>query len=130
LEELSLWSTCVGVEESLVVAPCGPWRCRGAEETLGVARLLCSGMLSVRLCRLRPVPSRCTFWRLLGGERGRLGGLTHGSGTLEPLKLAEEFVFLCHVPCVTLSEEWLTEPHLQAALGSPPSLGGFGHTFS
>jgi hypothetical protein len=112
------------------VAPCGPWRCRGAEETLGVARLLCSSMLSVRLCRLRPVPSRCTFWRLLGGERGRLGGLTHGSGTLEPLKLAEEFVFLCHVPCVTLSEEWLTEPHLQAALGSPPSLGGFGHTFS
>ena len=34
-----------------------------------------------------------------------------GSDAPEPVKPAEEFVFLHHAPCVTLSEEWLIEPH-------------------
>jgi hypothetical protein len=33
---------------------------------------------SVRLCRLRPASLGAPFWRLLGGEGGRLKGLTHG----------------------------------------------------
>jgi hypothetical protein len=28
----------------------------------------------------------------------------------EPLEVAEELVFLCHAPCMTLSGERLTEP--------------------
>jgi hypothetical protein len=32
---------------------CGSWWCYGAEEALGVVRLLCSDTLHVRLCRLR-----------------------------------------------------------------------------
>jgi hypothetical protein len=32
-----------------------------------------------------------------------------GSEATEPLRLVKEFVFLCHTPCVTLSEERLTE---------------------
>jgi hypothetical protein len=30
----------------------GLWRCCGAEEALGIVRLLCSDTLRVRLCRL------------------------------------------------------------------------------
>jgi len=44
----------------------------------------------------------------------------------ELLKLAEEFVFLRHAPCVTLSEEWLTTPRLWDNAREPPSLGGSG----
>jgi hypothetical protein len=40
----------------------------------------------------------------------------------EPLKLAEEFVFLPHTLCVTLSVEWLTMPCLLAVLGSTRAL--------
>jgi hypothetical protein len=64
-----------------VAASCGPWRCRGAEEALGVVRLLCSNTLSVRLCWLGPASTRCTFWRLLGGEGSRLEGLTREPGS-------------------------------------------------
>jgi hypothetical protein len=62
LGKFSLWSTymhqslggfCSGVD--------GPWRCHGAEEALNVVRLLCSDTLSVRLCRLGPSSTRCTF---------------------------------------------------------------------
>jgi hypothetical protein len=62
----SLGGSCSGVE--------GPWRYRGAEETLGIVWLLCSDTLSVRLCRLGPVSTMCTFWSLLGGEGIRLEG--------------------------------------------------------
>jgi hypothetical protein len=54
--EMSLRSTCTGVYEGLAAALCGSWRCRGAEEVLGVIRLLCSDTLRVRLCRLGPAP--------------------------------------------------------------------------
>jgi hypothetical protein len=60
---------------------CGPWRCRGAEEALGVIGLLCSDTLRVRLCRLGPASPGWTFWSLLGGEGGWLQGLTHGPGS-------------------------------------------------
>ena len=63
------------------MASCGLWRCRGAEEALGIVRLLCSNTLNVRLCRLGPVFIRCTFWRLLGGEDSWLGGLTRELGS-------------------------------------------------
>jgi hypothetical protein len=56
----------------------GPCRCRGAEEALGIVRLLCSDTLHVRLCRLGLASHRWTFWSLLGGEGGRLQGLTCG----------------------------------------------------
>jgi hypothetical protein len=59
---------------------CGPWRCRGVKEALGVIRLLCSHTLHVRLCQLRLASPRWTFWSLLGGEGGRLQGLTRGLG--------------------------------------------------
>jgi hypothetical protein len=45
----------------------------------------------------------------------------------EPLKLAEEFVFLPHTLCVTLSVEWLTMPCLLGSAREHPSLGGSGH---
>jgi hypothetical protein len=38
----------------------------------------------------------------------------------KPLKPAEGFVPLCHAPCVTLSEEWLTASCLLASAGEPP----------
>ena len=63
------------------MASCGLWRCRGAEEALGIVRLLCSNTLNVRLCRLGPDFSRCAFWRLLGGEGSRLEGLTRAPGS-------------------------------------------------
>jgi len=78
LGELCLWSTCARVQEGIAAARYGPWRCRGAEKALGVIRLPCSDTLSVRLCRLGPASFGCTFWRLLGGEGGRLEGLTRG----------------------------------------------------
>jgi hypothetical protein len=43
-----------------------------------------------------------------------------GSEAPELLKPVEEFVFLRHAPCVTLSEEWLTEPHPRGYVGEPP----------
>jgi hypothetical protein len=57
------------------------------------------------------------------GLRGRRTGLEAS----EPLEPAEEFVFLCHAPCMTLSEEWLTELPLQGCAGEPLSLVGSGH---
>jgi hypothetical protein len=60
---------------------CGPWQCRGAEEALGTIRLLCSDTLRVRLCRLGPASPRWAFWSLLGGEEGRLQGLTSRLGS-------------------------------------------------
>ena len=38
----------------------------------------------------------------------------------DPLKPTEEFVFLHHAPCVTLSEEWLIEPHPWGSAEEPP----------
>jgi hypothetical protein len=53
----SLGGSCGGAD--------GSWHCRGAEEDLGVVRLLSSDTLSVRLCWLGPASTRCTIWRLL-----------------------------------------------------------------
>jgi hypothetical protein len=75
---LSLWSTCAGVQECLVAALCGPWRCRGVEEALDIVQLACSDTLSVRLCRLGLASPRHAFWSLLGGEGGQLEGLMRG----------------------------------------------------
>jgi hypothetical protein len=110
--------SCSGVD--------GPWRCCGAEQTLGVVRLLCSDTLSVRMCRLGPAATRYTFWRLLRGEGNRLEGLMSGPGSPRPLKPVEEFVFLRHAPCVTLSEEWLTVPCPLGSAREPSSLGAQG----
>jgi hypothetical protein len=44
----------------------------------------------------------------------------------EPLKPAEEFVFLRHAPCVNLSEERLTGLRLLGSAKEPTSLGGSG----
>jgi hypothetical protein len=46
--------------------------------------------------------------------------------TLEPLEAAEEFVFLRHAPCMTLSEKWLIAPRLRATPGSPRALVAWG----
>jgi hypothetical protein len=86
----SLGESCSGVG--------GPWRCRGAEEALGIVRLLCSNTLSVMLFWLGPASTRCTFSRLHGGESIRLEGLTSGPGSPEPLKPSGGFDPLCHVP--------------------------------
>ena len=59
--EKCLWSTCAGVQEGLAAALCGLWRCLGAEEALGIVRLLCSDTLCVKLCRLGPASPRWTF---------------------------------------------------------------------
>jgi hypothetical protein len=98
LGELCLWSTCAGVQEGLVAAPCGQWRCHGAEEALGVVRLLCSDTLSVRLCRLRLASPRCTFWRLLGGEGGQLEGLTRGPRSPRAPRASEGVCLLTSCP--------------------------------
>jgi hypothetical protein len=75
---MSLRSTFVGVQESLTTVLCGPWRCCGAEEALGIVQLLCSDTLLVRLCWLGPASPRWTFWSLPDGEESRLQGLTRG----------------------------------------------------
>jgi hypothetical protein len=98
---------------------CGLWRCCGVEEALGVIRLLCSDTLSVRLCQLGLGSTRCTLWRILGGEGSQLEGMTCGPRSLEPLKPAEEFVFLRDASCMILSTERLTEPCLQGSAGEP-----------
>jgi hypothetical protein len=50
----SLWSTCTEVQEGLAAMCYGSWRCHGAEEALGIVRLLCSDTLCVKLCQLGP----------------------------------------------------------------------------
>jgi hypothetical protein len=65
---------------------------------LDVVRLLCSDTLRVRLCWLGPASPRWTFWSLLGGEGGRLQGLTRGPGVLDPLKAAGKLCLLVSRP--------------------------------
>jgi hypothetical protein len=77
-----------------VVRP-GPCRCLGAEEALGVVRLLYYDTLRVRLCQLGPTSPR-------------------------PWRLRESFVFLCHAPNMTLSGEQLAGPCLGSGAGEPP----------
>jgi hypothetical protein len=79
---LRIWSTCARVQEGLVVVLYGPWQYCGAEEALGIIRLLCLDTMSVRLCRLRTASPRCVFWSLLGDEGGWLEGMMHGPGSL------------------------------------------------
>jgi hypothetical protein len=89
----------------------GPWCCRGAREALGIVRLLYSDARTVRLCQLGPISTRCTFWRLLSGEGKRLARLTSGPGSPRaPEATRGVFVPLCHAPCMTLSEDWVTMP--------------------
>jgi hypothetical protein len=78
---MSLLSTCIGFQEGPAVALCGPWQCHGAKEALGI--IDCSVLtLCVSGCAgLDRLPPRCTFWRLLGGEGGRVEGLTCGLGS-------------------------------------------------
>ena len=42
---VSLWYTCVGVQEGLAAVRRGPWLCLGAEEALGIVWLLYSNTL-------------------------------------------------------------------------------------
>ena len=53
----------------------------------------------------RPTLSE-TFWSLLGGEGGRLQGLTRGLGSHPALGGRGKIVFLCHAPCVTPPWKW------------------------
>jgi hypothetical protein len=46
-----------------------------------------------------------------------------------PLKPAEEFVFLRHIPCVTLSEERLIVSWLRGGAGEPRALVAWGAQF-
>jgi hypothetical protein len=108
---------------------CGPWRCRGAEDALGVVRLACSNTLSVRLCWLGPASPRRTFWSLLGGEGSRLEGLTQGPGSPQASGGRRELVFLCHGPRVTLSGERSAKPRPRCSVGEPPSLDDSGRVF-
>jgi hypothetical protein len=121
---VNLWSTCVEVQEGLAATRCGPWRCRGAEEALGVLQLLCSDTLRVRLCQLGLASPRWTFWSLLGSEGGRLQGLTCG-----PRSPRGSFVLWCHTPCVTLSEKWPVMLYRRGSTGEPLSLGSLGRVF-
>jgi hypothetical protein len=109
----SLGESCSGVG--------GPWRCRGAEEALGIVRLLCSNTLSVRLFWLGPTSTRCTFSRLHGGESIRLEGLTSGPGSPEPLKPWGDLTPCVTCPCMTLSAEQLTAPRMLGSVGEAPS---------
>ena len=47
----------------------------------------------------------------------------------EPQEAVGSFVFLCHAPEVTLSEEQLVGPHLGSGTEEPPSIGSSGHVF-
>ena len=75
----SLWSTCAGVQERLAVVRHGPSRCLGAKDPWAS-----SGCSVLRLCVSKgvgldwPSPSE-TFWSLIGGEGGRIQGLTFKS---------------------------------------------------
>jgi hypothetical protein len=75
-------------------------------------------MLSDMLCWLRPVSTRCTFRRFLGGEGIQLEGLSSGLGS--PWSRRRGFVPLCHAPYATLSEEWLTSLRLLGDAREPP----------
>jgi hypothetical protein len=63
------------------VVLCQPSRCRGADEALGVVRLLCSNTLRVRLLSAWTGLSQVPFRSLLGGEGGRLQRLTLEPGS-------------------------------------------------
>jgi hypothetical protein len=91
----------------------------------------------------RPPPGE-TFWSLLGGEGGRLQELTWGPESPEPPEATGSFVFLCHAPDMTLSQEQLAWARLGsdalsqeqlawARLGSdawePPGIGSLGLVF-
>ena len=47
----------------------------------------------------------------------------------EPSEAMGSFVFLCHTPNVTLSEEQLAGPHLGSNAEEPPSIGSSGPVF-
>jgi hypothetical protein len=80
------------------VAPCGPWRCRGAKEALGVIQWLCSDTLSVKLYRLGPASTRCMFWRLLCGKGDQLEGLTRGPRSHRAPKASRGVCLLASCP--------------------------------
>jgi hypothetical protein len=52
-----------------------------------------------------------------------------GLGAPKPLEATEEFVFLHHALCVTLSEEWLIALHSRGSVEELTSLGGSGRVF-
>jgi hypothetical protein len=126
---MSLRSTCAGGHEGFTAVLCGPWRCHGAEEALDIVPLLCSDTLQVRLCRLRPASPRWTFWSLLGGEGGRLQGLTRGPESRPTPTGRGKLVFLCHAPYVTLLRKWPARPCLERGVWEPPSPDGSGLVF-
>ena len=80
------------------MASCGPWCCSGAEEALGVVWWLCSDTLSVKLCRLGPASTECTFSRLLGGEGSQLEGLTCGPRRPRALEVSGGVCLLASCP--------------------------------
>jgi hypothetical protein len=111
------------------VALYGPWRCRGAKEALDVIRLLCSDILCVRLCWLVPASPRWTFWSLLGGEGGRLQGLSRGPRNRPARGGSRKLVLLCHAPCVTLLRKWPARPCQGRSALEPLSPDGSGLVF-
>jgi hypothetical protein len=116
-------------EGSCSGALCGPWWCCGAEEALGIVWLLFSDTLHARLCQLGSASPRWTFWSLLGGEGGWLKGLMHGPRGLPAPRGRGKLVFLCHAPCVTLSQKWPARPRLKRSVWEALSPDGLGLVF-
>ena len=57
------------------------------------------------------------------------GGGCMGSGAREPSEAMGSFVFLCHAPDMTLSEEQLVGARLGSGAGEPPGIGSPGLVF-
>jgi hypothetical protein len=94
------------MNHSGVVEPKKPWASSGCS-VLTLCMLGCVGLD-----------------RPLGGEGGRLQGLTRGPGSRLAPRGCGKLVFLCHVPCVTLLWKWPARPRLERGVWEPPSLDG------
>ena len=107
----------------------GPSRCLGAEEAWASSSCPVLTLCVSDGVGLDWLPLGETFWSLLGGEGGRLQGLTHGPKALEAREAMGSFVFLCHALDMTLSEEQLVGARLGSDAKEPPGIGSLGLVF-
>ena len=107
----------------------GPSRCLGAEEAWASSSCPVLTLCVSDGVGLDWLPLGETFWSLLGGEGGRLQGLTHGPKALEAREAMGSFVFLCHAPDVTLSKEQLARACLGSNTKEPLAIGSLGLVF-
>ena len=108
------------MDHGSVVEQKKPWASSG----YSVLTLYVSGGVSLD----RPPPSE-TFWRLLGGEGGRLQGLTCGPESPRAPVAVGSFVFLCHAPDLTMLEVQLAGARLGSGARKPPGIGSPGLVF-